>query len=83
MKARLRIGPRNVHTPAMTTKGAAFLAFIGTLLITAFLTWTFVFHLLNVLRNVEAVVVLFPSFIYAFGSFTLTVFFFVFHRSQP
>lgn len=83
MNVWLRIGPLNVHTPAMTTKGAAFLAFIGTLLITAFLTWTFIFHFLNVLRNVEAVVVLFPSFIYAFGAFTLTVFFFIFHRAQP
>jgi hypothetical protein len=67
----------------MTLKGAALLAFIGTLLMTAFLTWTFVFHFLNVLRGVEPLVVLFSSFIYAFGSFTLAVFFFVFHRSQP
>jgi hypothetical protein len=66
----------------MTLKGAALLAFIGTLLITAFLTWTFVFNLLNVLRGVQAPVVLFSSFIYAFGSFTLTVFLFVFHRAQ-
>jgi hypothetical protein len=67
----------------MTLKGVALLAFIGTLLMTAFLTWTFVFHFLNVLRGVEPLVVLFSSFIYALGSFTLAVFFFVFHRSQP
>ena len=46
------------------------------------LTLRFVFHLLNVLRGVEPPVVLFSSFIYAFGSFTLAVFFFVFQRSQ-
>jgi hypothetical protein len=74
--------PATVHTPTMTLKGAALLAFIGTVLITAFLIWTFVFHLLNVLRGVDAPVVLFSSFIYAFGCFTLAVFFFVFHRAQ-
>jgi hypothetical protein len=66
----------------MTTKAASFLAFIGTLLIAILLTWTFVSHLLNVLRNVEAPVVIFAWFIYAFGSITLAIFFFVFHRSQ-
>jgi hypothetical protein len=66
----------------MTLKGAALLAFIGTILITAFLTWTFVFHVLNVLRGTEPPVVLFASFVYAFGCFTLAVFFFIFHRAQ-
>ena len=67
----------------MTLKASALLAFVGTLLITAYLTWTFVFRLLDVLRNVEAPAVLASLFIYAFGAFTLTVFLFVFHRSQP
>jgi len=66
----------------MTLRGAALLAFIGTLLITAFLTWTLVLNVLNVLRGVEAPVVLFSSLIYAFGSFTLAVFFYTFHRAQ-
>ena len=72
----------NVHTPTMTLKGAALLALIGTVLITAFLIWTFVFHFLNVLRGVEPAVVLFSALVYAFACFTLAVFFFVFHRSQ-
>ena len=72
----------SVHTPTMTLKGAALLAFIGTILITAFVTWTFVFHVLNVLRGAEPPVVLFASFVYAFGCFTLAVFFFMFHRAQ-
>jgi len=67
----------------MTLKGAALLAFIGTLLTTAFLTWRLILHLLYVLHGVQAPVVLFSYFIYAFGSVTLTVFFFMFHRSQP
>jgi hypothetical protein len=80
---QLRIALARVHTPAMTPKGAALLAFIGTLVITAFLTWTFFFHMVNVLRGVEPPVVLFSWLIYAFGAFTLTAFFFVFHRRQP
>ena len=66
----------------MTLKGAALLAFIGTILMTALLTWTFVLHVINVLRGAEAAVVLFASFVYAFGCFTVALFFFVFHRTQ-
>jgi len=65
----------------MTLKNAALLALIGTILITAFLAWTFVFNVLNVLRGVLPPVVLFSSFIYAFGCFTVMVFFYVFHRA--
>ena len=64
----------------MTLKGAALLAFIGTIMITAFLTWTFVLHVINVLRDAEPPVVLFASFVYAFGCFTLAVFFFKVNR---
>jgi hypothetical protein len=71
-----------LHTPTMTLKGAALLAFVGTILITAVLTWTFVSNVLNVLRGVEAPVVVFSSLIYAFGSFTLALFFYMFYRAQ-
>jgi len=66
----------------MTLKGAALLAFIGTVLITAFLTWTFILKVLNVLQGTEPPVVLFSSFIYAFGCFTLALFLFIFHKAQ-
>ena len=66
----------------MTLKGAALLAFIGTVLITAFLTWTFALKVLNVLQGAEPPVVLLSSFIYAFGCFTLALFLFVFHSAQ-
>ena len=66
----------------MTLKGAALLAFIGMVLITAFLTWTFALNVLNVLQGAEPPVVLFSSFIYAFGCFTLALFLFMFHRAQ-
>ena len=66
----------------MTLKNAALLALIGTVLMTAFLLWTFVFNVINVLRGVVPAVTLFPSFIYAFGCFTVALFFYVFHRAQ-
>ena len=78
----MRLTLLSVHTPTMTLKGAALLALIGTVLITAVLTWMFISNVVNVLRGVDAPVVLFTSFIYAFGCFCATVFFFVFHKAQ-
>ncbi len=73
----------SVHTPTMTLKNAALsLALIGTILMTALLLWNFVFTFLNVLRDLVPAVSLLSSLIYAFGSFSVMVFFFVFHRAQ-
>ena len=66
----------------MTLKGAAMLAFIGTLLVTALLVWDFVFNLLNVLRGLTPAVTVFSSLIYAFGALTVTIFFFVYQKQQ-
>jgi hypothetical protein len=66
----------------MTLKNAALLAFVGTFLMTALLVWNFVLIFLNVLRDLVPPVTLFSSLIYAFGSLTVMVFFFVFHRAQ-
>jgi uncharacterized membrane protein len=79
---QLQPDTHRVHTPTMTLKTAALLAFVGTLLMTALLVWNFVSTLINVLRSVEAPVLLFSSLIYAFGSLTVTVFFFVFQKRQ-
>ena len=78
----LRMTLANVHTPTMTLKNAALLALIGTVLMTALLVWTFVFNFLNLLRGLVPAVSLLSSFIYAFGCFSVMVFFFVFHRAQ-
>lgn len=78
----MRPDTRHAHTPTMTIKNAALLALIGTILMTALLLWTFVFTFLNVVSGVVPPVMLFQSFIYAFGSFTVMVFFYVFHRAQ-
>ena len=60
----------------------ALLALVGTMLMTALLLWVFVSNVVYVLRGVDAPVVLFSSYIYAFGCFNRMVFFFVFHRAQ-
>jgi hypothetical protein len=66
----------------MTLKTAALLALLGTILMTVLLVWNFVLTFLNVLRDLVPAVTLFSSFIYAFGCFTVAVFFYVFHRAQ-
>jgi len=66
----------------MTLKTAALLALIGTILLTVLLVWTFVLNIVNVLRDLVPALTLFSSFIYAFGCFTVAVFFYVFHRAQ-
>jgi hypothetical protein len=66
----------------MTLKNAALLALVGTILITAFLVWIFVFEVINVLRGLVPALALFSSFIYAFGCFCVALFFYVFHRAQ-
>jgi len=80
--SQLQPNTHHVHTPSMTLKNAALLALIGTIVMTVLLVWNFVFNVVNVLRGVEASVVLFSSLICAFGSLTVMVFFFVFHRTQ-
>lgn len=72
----------NVHTPTMTLKHAALLSLVGTILTTVLLVWTFVADVLNAMRGLVPAVQLFSSFIYAFGCFSVAVFFYVFHRGQ-
>jgi len=75
-------GAANAHTPSMTLKNVALLALIGTILVTALLTWDLILNILNVGRGLVPAVVLFSSLIYAFGAFTVAVFFLVFHKTQ-
>ncbi len=71
-----------VHTPSMTLKNAALLALIGTTLVTALLVWDLLSTVMNVVQGVVPPVKLFSSLIYAFGAFTVAVFFFVFQKRQ-
>lgn len=66
----------------MTLKNAALLALIGTIVVTAWLTWDLILNVLNVGRGLVPAVVLFSSLIYAFGAFSVALFFFVFHKAQ-
>ena len=82
IETRVAADTGSIHTPIMALKNAALLALVGTLLMTALLVWNFVFTFLNVLRDLVPAVTLFSSLIYAFGSLTVMVFFFAFHRAQ-
>jgi uncharacterized membrane protein len=64
----------------MTLKTASLLALIGTVLVTALLTWNLVFSVVNVLRGLLPAVVLFPALIYAFAALSVAVFFSVFRK---
>jgi hypothetical protein len=66
----------------MTLKNAALLALIGTILMTALLSWTFALTVLNVMRDLAPAITLFSSFVYAFGCFSVALFFYAFHRAQ-
>jgi hypothetical protein len=68
-------------TVNMNLKSAALLAFIGTVLVAALL-WNLIENILNVARGLLPEAALFSSLIYAFGAFTLAVFFFVFYKAQ-
>ena len=66
----------------MTLKNAATFAFIGTLLAAALLIWDFVFDVVNVIQGLVPAVKLFAAFIYALAALSLTVFFYVFRKTQ-
>ncbi len=71
-----------VHNPGMNLKSAALLALIGTILVTAVLTFHLVRTILGVADGIVPPVALFPALIYAFGALTVALFFFVFHKAQ-
>jgi len=66
----------------MTLKTASLLAFIGTVLVTALLTWNLIFSVVNVLRGLLPAAVLLPALIYAFAALSVAVFFSVFQKTQ-
>jgi hypothetical protein len=66
----------------MNIKNAATFAFIGTLLAAALLIYDFVFDIISLSQGLIPLVKLFPSFIYALAALSLTVFFYVFRKTQ-
>ena len=66
----------------MTLKNAAFLALIGSLLITVLLAIDFVDSVLAVVRGLIPAMLVLRTLIYLVASLTVTVFFYAFNRAQ-
>ncbi|MBZ5582064.1 MAG: hypothetical protein LAQ30_07630 [Acidobacteriia bacterium] len=66
----------------MSLKNAAFLALIGMLLLTILVAAHFLNAVVGLVRNLIPAVALLKSAIYLFASVCVTVFFYVFSRSQ-
>jgi uncharacterized membrane protein YpjA len=78
----LQIAPATCILPAMTLKNAALVAMVGTILMAVLLAWKFFFDVLNYLHGLIPAVTLLSAFIYAFGCFTVALFFYVFYKNQ-
>jgi len=66
----------------MTLKNAALLALVGMILLTIVLAVGFIISLTGFLSGVVPAVSLFASLIRLFGTLSLVVFFWVFHKGQ-
>ena len=66
----------------MNLKSAALFALVGMTLLTVLLIADFINLLLGVLRDIVPVVMLLRSLVYMLAGLGVTVFFWVFHRTQ-
>ena len=66
----------------MTLNNAASLALIGTLLLTVVVEVDFINTVLAVVRGLVPALAFLRALIYLFASLTVTVFFYVFNRTQ-
>lgn len=66
----------------MNLKNAAFLALVGSVMLTVLLVAGFIFDILNVLRGLIPAIRLLTSFIYTFAGLSAAVFLYAFHRAQ-
>jgi hypothetical protein len=71
-----------MYTPTMTLKNATALAFIGMALLTILLLFVSVRDLSCFLRDLIPVLRVLGSLIYMFAALSLTIFLYVFHKSQ-
>ncbi len=72
----------NAHTPNMTLKNAAFLALIGTTVVTIMQIAVWIRDVMAVVQGLIPADSLLAASIYAFGALTVTVFFWVFYKAQ-
>jgi hypothetical protein len=66
----------------MTLKTAAFLALIGTLLLTILLVADSISAVLNLARGLISATAMLSSLIYSFAAVVVTIFFYMFHKTQ-
>jgi hypothetical protein len=66
----------------MSLKTSAFLALIGMILLTVLVTADFINTVAGIMHDVVPMVALLRSLIYLLASLTVTVFFYVFQKSQ-
>ena len=66
----------------MTLKNASLLALTGSMVVTVLLVWDLIMDIVKVGEGIVPAVILFSALLYAFGAFSVAVFFFVFHRKQ-
>ena len=64
----------------MNVKGAALLAFVGTLLLAVLTLWNLVVDVVSVVRGLIPAVRLVSQGVYAFAAVTLACFFYVFQK---
>lgn len=64
----------------MSVKGAALLAFVGTLLLAVLAVWDLLVDFVSVVRGLVPAVRLVSQLIYAFAAVTLACFFYVFQK---
>jgi len=70
------------YTTTMNLKSAAFLALLGMILLTVLLIGDFITVVKGILHDVIPAVMLLRSIIYLLASLGLTIFLWVFHRTQ-
>jgi hypothetical protein len=73
---------QTVHTPTMSLKPSALLAFIGMFLLTVLLEADFINTVTGIMHDVVPAMALLRSPIYVLASLAVTAFFWVFQRSQ-
>jgi hypothetical protein len=66
----------------MTLKTAALFALIGMILLTVLEIWHLTSNIVEVTRGLAPAVIVLSSLIYAFAALCVTVFFFVFYKTQ-
>ena len=66
----------------MSMKGAALLAFVGTVVLSVLVVWNLIFDIVSVARGLIPAARLVSQAVYAFGAVTLACFFYIFQKQS-